>query len=190
LTTRDGDPRSERYGSVAIALHWAGAALVLANLLLGVSMVQLAISPRKLLWFQWHKWIGVTVFVVTALRFAWRARDPAPPLLAMPAWQARAATAVHVLLYALLVTVPVSGWLYSSASGVQVVYLGIVPLPDLVGADKALAAGLKGVHIALNATLFALVCLHVAAALKHHYVDRDRTLARMLPVRRGGGDAQ
>jgi Prokaryotic cytochrome b561 len=76
---------------------------------------------------------------------------------------------------------PPSGWLYSSATGVQVVYLGIVPLPNLLPKDKALADLLRGVHIGGNLTLFALVCLHTAAAIRHHWVDRDETLKRMLP---------
>ena len=72
-------------------------------------------------------------------------------------------------------------WLYSSATGVQVVYLGLIPLPDLVPKDKALASVLKAVHVALNLGLFTLVCVHIAAALKHHFVDHDQVLARMLP---------
>jgi cytochrome b561 len=82
--------------------------------------------------------------------------------------------------YALLLATGV-GWLYSSATGVQVVYLELVPLPDLVPKDKALAGLLKGVHVTLNFAMFALVCVHSVAALKHHFVDRDTALARMLP---------
>jgi cytochrome b561 len=85
------------------------------------------------------------------------------------------------LLYALLVAIPVSGWLYSSSTGVQVVYLGQVPLPDLVPKDRGLAAALKVVHVALNASLVALVVVHAAAAVRHHFADRDTVLARMLP---------
>ena len=172
---------TKRYGRAAIALHWASAALVVANLFLALSMVPLPLSPRKLSLYYWHKSIGVTVFVLTAMRLGWRAVHPAPPPVPMPAWQRRAAAASHVLLYALLLAVPLSGWVYSSATGVQVVYLGLVPLPDLVPKDRALAAVLKGVHLSLNLTLFTLVGLHAAAALKHHVVDRDAVLSRMLP---------
>ena len=101
----------------------------------------------------------------------------------MPDWQVRAAAATHVLLYALMLAIPLSGWLYSSATGVQVVYLGLVPLPDLVPKDKTLAAVLKAVHGTLNFTLLALVIIHSGAALKHHFVDRDAVLRRMLPQR-------
>jgi cytochrome b561 len=170
-----------RYSNGAIALHWLTAALIVANLLLGLSMVPLPISPRKLQWYQWHKWVGITVFLFTCLRLGWRSVNPAPPPVPMPEWQRRAAAWSHLLLYILLLAIPVSGWLYSSSTGVQVVYLGLVPLPDLVPNDKALAHVLQAVHVSLNFFLFALVCVHSAAALKHHYVDRDYSLKRMLP---------
>lgn len=171
----------DRYGGMAMTLHWLTAVLIVANLLLGLSMVPLPLSPRKLQWYQWHKWIGITVFLVTWLRLAWRWRHPAPPSADTKPWQRRSATAVHATLYGLLVLIPISGWVYSSATGVQVVYLGLVPLPDLVAKDRALASILKLVHVTLNFVLFTLVCLHVAAALKHHFFDRDAVLARMLP---------
>ena len=106
-----------------------------------------------------------------------------PPLApeAMPAWQRRVSAAAHALLYALMLVIPLSGWIYSSAAGVQVVYLGLVPLPDLLPKDKALANLLKAVHGALNYALLALVAVHASAALKHHWVDRDDVLRRMLP---------
>jgi cytochrome b561 len=99
----------------------------------------------------------------------------------MPAWQRRAAAASHALLYVLLLAIPLSGWLFSSATGVQVVYLGMFALPDLVPKDKALGDALRLVHVTLNSLLVAVVCIHVAAALKHHFVDRDNSLARILP---------
>ena len=170
-----------RYSGIAIALHWLTALLIVANLALGLSMVPLPISPRKLHWYAWHKWIGTTVFLLTWLRVGWRWVRPAPLPVPMTHWQRRAARASHLALYALLLLVPVSGWLYSSSTGVQVVYLGLLPLPDLVPADKTLAAALKAVHVSLNFVLAVLVSVHTAAALKHHFVDRDNTLRRMLP---------
>jgi cytochrome b561 len=172
---------TERYNRGAIALHWITAILIVANLILGLSMVQLPISPRKLHWYLWHKGIGITIFLVTSVRLAWRALHPHPAQVPMPSWQRRAATASHALMYALLLITPVSGWLYSSATGVQVVYLGVVALPNLVPKDKALADALLIVHITLNSLLFAMVCIHIAAALKHHFIDHDAALARMLP---------
>src|SRR5258707_10050483 len=93
---------NDGYGRVAIALHWLTAALVVANLLLGLSMVDLPFSPRKLQWYIWHKWIGITVFLVASIRLGWRAVHPAPPPVAMPEWQRIAASVSHKLLYALL----------------------------------------------------------------------------------------
>jgi len=180
----------ERYNAGAIALHWIIAALILVNLVLGISMAQLPISPRKLNWYLWHKSIGTTVFLLTSLRLIWRAVRPHPPLVAMPAWQLRAARVSHVLLYVLLFAVPLSGWIFSSSTGVQVVYLGLVPLPNLVPKDRALADVLGWVHVGLNVMLAAVVVVHAAAALKHHFVDKDRVLARMLPGVRTGGTAR
>jgi cytochrome b561 len=102
----------------------------------------------------------------------------------MPAWQRRAASATHAALYVLMFAVPFSGWIYSSATGVSVVYLGLLPLPDLVAKDRALAGVLSAVHATLNFALFALVCMHAGAALRHQLVDRDAVLTRMLPFLR------
>jgi cytochrome b561 len=178
-----------RYGNAAIVLHWLTAALIVANLLLGISMVPLPITPKKLHWYAWHKWIGITVFLLACLRLAWRRFSPPPLPVAMPEWQRRGAALSHLLLYALLLVIPVSGWLYSSSTGVQVVYLGLIPLPDLVPNDKALAHVLRQTHVALNFTLFALVCVHSGAALKHHFIDRDPALTRMLPRFKWKGNA-
>ena len=180
-------PVTARYNRTAIALHWITAILIVANLVLGVSMVQLAISPRKLQWYLWHKTIGLTVFLLTSIRLAWRALRPHPEPVPMPAWQTRAAALSHAALYVLLLVIPVSGWLYSSATGVQVVYAGMFPLPNLLPKDKALGDLLRLVHIALNSLMFAVVCVHSAAALRHHFVDQDAVLARMLPFLRPDG---
>jgi len=172
---------SERYGSAAVALHWITALLILANLLLGISMVPLPLSIRKLHWYYWHKWIGTTVFLLTCARLWWRTTHAAPPAVAMPAWQRHAATFSHTLLYVLMLVIPLSGWLYSSSTGVQVVYLGLVPLPYLVPKDRELAATLKAVHVSLNVTMVLMIVIHAAAAMKHHFVDRDEVLVRMWP---------
>ena len=177
------DP-SARYSGIAIALHWLAVLLIACNLALGVSMVDLPFSPQKFRLYGWHKWIGITVFLLATLRLAWRRVRPPPPPVAMPDWQRRLAAATHWALYALMLAIPLSGWVYSSATGVSVVYLGLVPLPDLVSKDKALAAALKIVHVTLNFTLVFLVTMHLGAALKHHFVDRDGVLARMLPFLR------
>jgi cytochrome b561 len=175
-------PPPARYTTTAIALHWLIFTLVACGFSLAVYMVDLPLSPLKLKYFSWHKWIGVTLFLLALARLAWRLTHRAPALPAdMRVWQRRAAVAMHALLYALIVVIPVTGWLYSSAAGLPTVYLGLVQLPDLLTKDKALAARLKDLHVVLNYTMLVLIISHVAAALKHHFVDRDDVLWRMLP---------
>jgi len=109
-----------------------------------------------------------------------RLTHPAPPLLPMPAWQRVSAQFVHGLLYLMLLVQPITGWIFSNASGRAIVYLGLIPLPNLVSKDKALAATFKNLHSSGGVVLAIAVGLHVLAALKHHFIDRDDTLRRML----------
>jgi cytochrome b561 len=170
------------YTRTAIALHWAVALLIFVAFPLGIYMQDLPLSPQKLKLYAYHKWIGITVLLLAATRLAWRLRHPAPPPPArMPAWQRRAAGAVHAALYALMLAVPLSGWTMSSAKGVPTVWLGWLRLPDLVPKDEALGEALRLLHFGLNLALATLVIVHVAAALKHRFVDRDDVLQRMLP---------
>ena len=171
-----------RYTRMAVALHWIIFVTVLCGWALGQYMSGLPFSPQKLRYVSWHKWIGVSAFLITVLRLTWRAYRVPPPLpLTMNAVQRRAALMMHAILYLLLIVIPISGWLFSSASGVPTVYLGLVQLPDLLHKDKALAGILRQVHSALNWALLLLVCGHALVALKHHFVDRDGVLARMIP---------
>jgi cytochrome b561 len=179
-----GLPGSQRYTGLAIGFHWITVASVVAAWLLGLYMVDLPLSPQKLKLYAWHKWLGVTLFALALTRMAWRLRNPPPPLPpSMPAWQRQAAKSSHLLMYGLLLAVPLSGWLFSSASGVPVVYFGVIELWSPLTKDKELAAALKLLHGLLNFVLFAIVCAHSAAALRHHYVERDDVLRRMLPFR-------
>lgn len=171
-----------RYTHTAIALHWISALLICAAFPLGVYMQDLPLSPTKLRLYSYHKWIGVSVFALALARVLWRLTHPAPPPPAhTPLWQRRAAASVHAALYALMVSIPLSGWLASSAKGVPTVWFGVLRLPDLVGKDEALGESLRLLHLTLNYTLLGLVLAHVAAALKHHFVDGDDVLRRMLP---------
>ncbi len=176
-------PPASGYTRGAIALHWLITLLVFCAFPLGVYMHDLPFSPTRLKLYSYHKWIGVTVFLLAVARIAWRIGHPAPPPPAgMPAWQRIASVAAHHLLYVLILAVPVSGWLMSSAKGVQTVYLGIVPLPDLLDKSKELGDALTVVHKVLNFSLGVLVITHLTAALKHHFVDRDEVLGRMIPL--------
>ncbi|OGA53170.1 MAG: cytochrome b [Betaproteobacteria bacterium RIFCSPLOWO2_12_FULL_62_58] len=177
-----------RYTKTAIALHWLIFVLIACGFTLAVYMVDLPLSPQKLKYFSWHKWIGVTVFLAALIRVGWRLTHPAPSLpVAMPQWEQHAVVAAHAALYVLIVIIPITGWLYSSATGVPTVYLGLMQLPDLVPKDKPLAEQLKFAHISLNYTLFVIACIHAAAALRHHFVDRDEVLSRMVPAIRPRG---
>jgi cytochrome b561 len=171
-----------RYTSPAIALHWAVALLVFAAFPLGVYMHDMPLSPAKLQLYSYHKWIGVTVFMLAVLRVIWRATHTPPPLPPeTPQWEKAVSHLTHLALYGLILAVPLSGWLMSSAKGFQTVWFGVLPLPDLVGKDKALGILLTGVHEALNVCLLLLVCMHIAAVIKHQLIDRDALLQRMLP---------
>lgn len=170
-----------RYSSPpAIVLHWLVALLIVATFPLGLYMADLPLSPDKLKLFSYHKWIGITVLMLASMRGAWRLTHTPPPLPdGMPLWQRRASQSVHGLLYLLIFAIPLSGWLMSSAEGFQTVWFGVLPLPDLVGKDKALGEVLAEVHETLNYTMLALVILHVGAALKHHFIERQPFLQRM-----------
>jgi cytochrome b561 len=172
-----------RYHPVAIAFHWLLAAAIVVSLGVGLYMTELPLSPQRLKLYNWHKWAGVTILALSALRLLWRLthRPPADP--PMPAWQRSAAHMTHKALYVLFFAVPLAGWAYSSAAGFPVVVYGVLPLPDFVPADKALAEALKPLHKYLAYLLALLVAGHVGAALKHHFVDRDRLLHRMWPNR-------
>jgi cytochrome b561 len=168
-----------RYSSLAIGLHWVLGVAIIANFALGIYMHELPVSPSRLKLYNYHKWAGITILSLSALRLLWRLTHRPPPDVPMPAWQAKAAHAMHVLLYVLFFAVPLSGWAYSSAAGFPVVVFGIVPLPDFVPKDKELADALKGLHKLLTLSMGALVLVHVGAAIKHHWIDRDGLMARM-----------
>ena len=180
-------PAGNRYGAIAIAFHWLLAGAIVGALWLGFYMSDLPFSPQRLRLFNWHKWAGVTILALSALRLLWRLthRAPALPervLRAMPTWQRQAHRATHILLYGLFFAVPLSGWAYSSAAGFTVVWFGVLPLPDWVPVDKDLAdAVLKPLHHAFAFALATFVVLHVAATLKHQFVDRDGLVWRMWP---------
>jgi cytochrome b561 len=169
-----------RYSAPAVVLHWLVALLIFAAFPLGVYMHDLPLSPDKLKLYSYHKWLGVTVFVLVAVRLGWRLTHTPPPLSdGMAVWERRASAIVHGLLYVLMIAIPLSGWLMSSAKGFQTVWFGVLPLPDLLEKNRELGDLLAGVHKALNFTLLALVILHVAAAFKHHFIERQPFLQRM-----------
>ena len=185
---------STRYSRTAIALHWVLGLVIVTLFGVGVYMADLPFSPQRLKLYNWHKWAGMTMLALSVLRLLWRLTHrppalPAPIEQAMPGWQRAAHHGTHHLMYLLFFAVPLLGWAYSSAAGFQIVWFGVLPLPDFVPADKALAALIKPWHKLSAFALAGLALLHIAAALKHQLIDRDGLLARMglgRPVYGGG----
>jgi cytochrome b561 len=169
---------------VSIGLHWLTLAL-----LIGVyACIELrefypkGSDPREAL-KTWHFMLGLTVFFVVWIRFAARLLGKTPPIVpAAPRWQMLAAAIVEASLYGLLVVLPVLGWITLSAEGDTISFFGL-QLPALVAKNEQLAARTKEIHETLATIGYFLIGLHAAAALFHHYVQRDDTLKRMLPFR-------
>lgn len=176
----------ERYTGLAMAAHWLLALGLIAALALGWYMTGLPFSPSRLKLYNWHKWLGVSLLALSLLRLLWRLTHRPPELpaavsRAMPRWQHWAHHGTHHAMYLLFFAVPLLGWAYSSAAGFPIVFLGLLPLPDFVGADPALASAIKPLHGAAAWALVALIAMHVGAALKHQFIDRDGLIWRMLP---------
>ncbi len=180
MTATTGD----RYTRTAIVFHWTMAALLVFGFTLGWTMSDMPLSPTRIRLFSYHKWLGITILGIAAARLAWRLSHRPPPLPHdLSRWQQVAAHAGHALLYLLFFAVPLAGWAYSSAAGFPVVYLGIIPLPDWVSPDKALAKQLVTVHAALAYGLAIVVLGHIAAALSHGLAEPVGYLRRMTSSR-------
>lgn len=182
---------NERYTTTAIGLHWLIGLMILISFSVGLYMSNLPLSPTKLKIYSWHKWAGVTIFMLVVLRCTWRLFHTPPAMPDhMPRWQQIVAEATHYLLYALMFAIPLSGWLMSSAKGFQTVYFGLLPIPDLLDKNKELGDTLNVVHAWLNYLMITTVAAHAAAALKHHFIDKDEVLVRMVPRRRKAAPAE
>jgi len=177
--------RAERYDSVAIALHWAIALLILANIGIAWSLGSFdRHSPMHDQVLTMHKSVGTTVLLLAVLRLLWRWSHPAPPLPAfVPNWQRRAALAGHALLYAMMFVMPTSGLLDSAAFSETVHYFFLVDIPPFMGHDEHFGHAAFAVHKLTALLLYALLLAHAGAALFHHYVRKDDVLRRMLPGR-------
>ena len=177
------DDRGRRYSSVAIAFHWTIAALILVNLAIGLLHDAFKGVPLMPL----HKSIGLTVLVLSIARLGWRLGHPAPALPAgIPGWQRGLAGLTHAALYALMILMPLTGWWFVSAATKKnpLDWFGLFPIPYLpVTAGGGLT---HEAHEILGWAMLALIVLHVGGALKHHLIDRDTILLRMVPGRRAG----
>ena len=173
---------ADRWGAVSQALHWGIVVLVLAMATLGLTMVELPNTPSTARLYALHKSIGLTILALMLLRLCWRLHAGAPRVHAgMPAWQRRLAWATHAALYALLLALPLSGWLINSSAGFPLRWFGLFRVPQWGTRDDALNALAKEWHEALFWTLLVLALVHAFAAVWHHVFQRDATLARMLP---------
>lgn len=171
-----------RWGAIQQSLHWLTLALLLVLAWIGLRMGALPNGPDKIAAYALHKSIGLTVLALVVLRIGWRvfAKSPAP-LPNSPRWQHTIAQLTHLALYALLLAMPLSGWLLNSAAGFPLQWFGLFNLPALTGHDEALHTLVVQTHQTLFWTMVALVLLHASAAFYHHLFMGDATLARMLP---------
>ncbi len=191
------DPRQKRYATVAIILHWLMAVLIIWQIWIGIWMSGAIDDPASQAAayeaFQFHKSLGLTLLVLAVLRLLWRVTHGFPELPRdIPAWQRVAARISHYLLYAFILAIPLTGWLYVStgwnsdtgtAFAVPTVWFGLFEWPHIpgVGGNGPLADFAVEAHELLAWSLIALLVVHVAAALKHHFADRDDVLWSMLP---------
>ncbi len=170
------------YSTTAKCFHWLTVAGIVMLFTLGWIMVDLQLSPDKLKYYAWHKWLGCTVFALTVARLLWRTTHPVPPLPDdLPPATRYMANAMHICLYVTLLAMPIIGWLRSSAEGISVVLFGVVSLPDVIEKDKTLAETLEFAHWAGSWFLLTLILGHSLAALGHHFLRRDKVLTSMLP---------
>ncbi len=171
-----------RYDRVAVFLHWTIALLIIGMIAVGLTMEDYPISIRFLA-INLHKSFGLTILALSLFRLYWRLRNPAPPLPeGMSSFEQFAAKASHWFFYFLIIAMPLSGWLFVSAYGkYPTVFFTLFEVPHLPVA-KALGAPLKIAHYYLAMGTLGLLALHIAAALKHHFINHDTVLRRMLPL--------
>ena len=173
---------NERWGAVSMAFHWLIVLLLLAQGTVGLLMGDMSRGPDKIAVYAFHKSVGITILALALARLLWRLYAGRPASVpGTPAWQERAASAMHGLLYALLFAAPISGWVMNSAAGFPLQWFGLFNLPSIAPHDHDLHELTESLHEWLFWLLVALAAAHAAAALYHHLFQRDATLVRMLP---------
>lgn len=176
-------PAAANYAKAHRAIHWATFGLMLAVFPVGVSISYIKYDPLKYFLYDWHKFFGITILLVTAGRLAWKLTHPVAHATDINRFEQLVSHVVHLLLYALLFVVPLLGWAASSALGFPVVWFWVVPLPDFVPVSEPLGFRLLAIHQFLAWCLGGLIAAHVGAALMHHIVKKDSVLGRMMPSR-------
>jgi cytochrome b561 len=177
---------ASRWGSLARFFHWTTVLLILVQATIGLVMVELPKRPSTIPVYTFHKSLGLTILAFALLRLLWRAFDPRPAYPStMPHWQVITARLGHSLLYVLIFLVPLSGWLFDSATALRPLYwFGLFRVPSLTGGrDDAIKEFAEDAHETLFWVLAAVAAAHAAIALFHHFHDRDDILRRMLPGR-------
>ncbi|MBV8801739.1 MAG: cytochrome b [Gammaproteobacteria bacterium] len=169
-----------QFGLITILLHWIMAILIIGLLIIGIYMVRIPVSPLQLKLFRWHKEFGMLVLMVVIVRLIWRFSNVIPTLLTLPIWERMAALSVHWMFYFFMIILPISGWLVSSAAGISISFFGWFVFPDFVSANEEVRILFTAIHKWIAYLLIAVLCLHIAAALKHHYLNKDDILRRML----------
>jgi cytochrome b561 len=176
------EPR-DRYSTVSLVLHWLIAALVITQVLL-ITAHEATEGDISRTFTMLHKSVGLSILVLTLGRIAWRVMNPAIPLPDhMKTWEKLLARVTHVGFYIALIVLPLTGWAASSAAGREILWFGLFEWPLLpVGGGRDVARDLMDVHETVVKGVYVLLALHVAGALKHHFIDRDNVLHRMLPI--------
>ncbi len=172
---------NNQWSGVSKGFHWLMAVLIVGMLILGFVADEWPLSPTKLELFKWHKSFGLLALGLAMARLVWRFLSPPPAAVPMAAWQRAGSRFSHFLLYALMLAQPITGWLTNSAANVPLKFFGWFTVPPLIGNDKELRSLFGEIHEVLAWTLVVLLSVHVLAALKHHFIDKDMTLKRMLP---------
>ena len=173
---------SHRYTALAQTLHWIIAALIATQFTLAWMQDDLPLGMHKLALLARHKSFGMTVLMLAVLRLLWRLFNAPPPLPdGMSKIERFLARATHAAFYLLLFAMPLTGWLMSSAKNYSVSWFGLFTWPDLIHPNERSFEFLKGTHDLLSILLFAVAILHILAALKHHFWNKDDVLKRMLP---------
>lgn len=167
------------YGLIAILLHWIMAVLIIGLLALGLYMVQLPIGLQKLKLYGWHKEFGLLVLGLVVVRLSWRIINTTPSL-SLPSWEWLAARLVHWSFYGFMLLMPITGWLISSSVGLKPSFFGLFALPTLIEPNEQWREVFEKAHQWLGYALIATIVLHVAAALKHHFINKDDILQRMI----------
>jgi len=178
--------RNSRYawGRIAIAFHWLLAALIFVQFALGWTAVEVQVSPQKLGLFIWHKSVGVSILLLVLLRLGWRLGNEIPAAAAgLTVLEKRLARAGHGLLYLLMLAVPLTGWWISDTSRIPFRLFRLLPAPDLLPADRAMSELAARIHGTLTTLLLIVIGIHVAAALRHHFLLHNETLRRMFSLR-------